>query len=323
MRIAFFGSGEFGIPTYRSLKGDGHEIVLVVSQPPRPAGRGREVQPTPLAAHAMGDGARVLTPADVNAPEVLAALREARADLAYVVAFGQKVGAAVRESFPVGIVNLHGSLLPAYRGAAPVQWAVIRGEPRTGVTVFRLVEEMDAGPILAQRETAIGEDETADELHDRLARIGCDCVRAALERLARRPDDAGDPQDASRATRARKLTKADGVVDFARPAEVVARRVNGLWSWPGAGCRFRSADGTRDEAVVLARARFDPAGRHAGAAIPGTIGETLTVATGRGAIELLEIKPAGGRVMDWQSFVNGRHVRPGDRFIGAEGGPRD
>lgn len=315
LRVLFFGSGEFAIPTFRSLRSDGHAIVGVVSQPPRPAGRGKALQPTPLAAFASEAGFDVLTPADVNAPQVLAGLRELRADLGYVAAFGQKLGADLLTMFPVGIINLHGSLLPAWRGAAPVQRAVLNGDRETGVTIFRIVEKMDAGPILAQRRTAIVPDETADDLLDRLARIGCDCLRAALERLAANPGDPGDPQDPAGVTLAPKLRKSDGYADFSLSPRRAAARINGLWSWPAAACRFISADGRRDEAVLIARAR--PAEMDAPSADPpGVVSGSLRVAVTGGEIELLEVRPVGGRLMDWQSFVNGRHVKPGDRFIG-------
>jgi len=313
MRVIFFGSGDFGIPTFRWLREEGHEVLAVVSQPDRPAGRGKGLHKTPMREYAESAGVRVLTPTDVNAAEVVEEIRGLRADLGYVAAFGQKIGREVLMMFPVGIVNLHGSRLPALRGAAPVQWAVINGDAETGVTIFRLVEKMDAGPILAQRRTAIGVDETADDLLQRLSRIGCDCLEGALARLALDPNDPGDPQDESRVTLAPKLKKADGAVDFGQPAGVIAARINGLWSWPGAACRFVSADGKRDEVVVLARARPSESPGRGG--VPGIVGEVLTVGTGTGELELLEIKPAGGKLMDWRSFVNGRHVKPGDRFV--------
>jgi methionyl-tRNA formyltransferase len=316
MRVVVFGSGEFAIPTLRSIAADGHEIVGVVSRPDHPRGRGKTSQPTPLKAAAVDMGFDVLTPPDVNAPEVIRQMRRYGADLAYVAAFGQKIGEAVRSLFPVAIVNLHGSLLPALRGAAPVQWAVINGDHHAGVTVFRLVEKMDAGPILVQRRTTIGDDETADELHDRLARIGCDAVRAALELLEADPKAPGTPQDASLATTAPKLRKEDGRIRFDVSARGLARRVCGLWPWPGALCEYRSADGARRHPVTLARARCAPiAVKRPPAARPGTLDDILHLWAGDGLVEILEIKPAGGRCMSWQDFVNGRHVKPGDGFF--------
>ncbi|RIK66306.1 MAG: methionyl-tRNA formyltransferase [Planctomycetota bacterium] len=320
MRILFLGSGEFAIPTLRSITHDGHEVVAVISQPDKPRGRGKGVTPTPVKNEAMELGLPVLTPENVNAPEVVGRIRSLGAELAYVAAFGQKIGAELLGAFPAGIVNLHGSLLPAYRGAAPIQRAVMNGEEETGVTVFRLVEKMDAGPVLVRRRTGIGPDETADELHDRLSRIGCDAVRATLEILQKDPDIPGEEQDHARATMAPKLTKAEGRIHFNMPARKLAAIIRGLWSWPGANCRFQSADGRRDEIVTLARAvaytiRTRPAESPDEV---GRINDMMRVQAADADLEILQIKPAGGRLMDWQDYVNGRHVAEGDRFVPIE-----
>lgn len=323
MRILFFGSGEFGIPTFRSIAKDGHEIVAAVTQPDRVRGRGKEVSPTPLKAEALAAGVPVHSPQDVNAADVVAQLKAYRAELAYVAAFGQKIGHELLNGFPVGIINLHGSLLPQLRGAAPVQRAVMNGLDETGVTIFRLVSRMDAGPILVQRRTGIGADETADELHDRLARIGCDAARATLDMLAADPTTPGTPQDESMATLAPKLTKGEGRITFDAKARELTDRIRGLWSWPGAQCRFVSHDGRRDEQITLARAvPYD--GRSAPAKAPGEIGrvtEMMGVQLADGEMMILELKPAGGRLMTWQDFVNGRHVVAGDRFVPIENTP--
>lgn len=319
MRILFFGSGEFAIPTLRSIADGGHEIAAVVTQPDRPRGRGKEMSPTPVKSAAIDRGLSVLATDDVNGAEITENLKSLSADLAYVAAFGQKIGKELLSAFPVGIVNLHASLLPALRGAAPINWAIINGDEETGVTVFRLVEKMDAGPILVQRSTVIGDVETADELHDRLARIGCDAVRATLELLAAQPDTPGTPQDPAKATIAPKLSKNDGHIAFDQPAAQLANRILGLWSWPGAACRYCSADGRRDEIVTLARARpYEGRTTPAGAEEAGRITDVLSVRAADGELEILEIKPAGGRLMPWQDFVNGRHVAEGDRLMPIE-----
>ncbi|MCB9851607.1 MAG: methionyl-tRNA formyltransferase [Phycisphaerales bacterium] len=321
MRIVFFGSSEFAIPTFDSIRGDGHDIPLVVSQPDKPQGRGKKLTPTPLKAAALEECIPVITPENVNAPEVVAQIRECRADLGYVVAFGQFLARELRESvFPAGMVNLHGSVLPALRGAAPIQWSVINGSGEAGVTTFRIVKEMDAGPILITRRTAINEDETSSDLHDRLARIGCDAVRETIKLLETDPKTPGEPQDHSLATIAPKLQKSDGFIRFDFSARALCSRINGLWDWPGAVCRFVSADGKRDERVTIARVR-PYEGRTQAAANDdelGRISETMAVQARDGAIEILEIKPAGKNLMPWPDFVNGRRVRPGDRFLPVE-----
>ncbi|MCG8409581.1 MAG: methionyl-tRNA formyltransferase [Phycisphaerales bacterium] len=317
MRILFFGSGEFAIPTFDSIRSDGHDIVTVVTQPDKARGRGKTPKPTPIKAAALEANVPVVSPEDVNVPDVVEHLKSLKADLAYVAAFGQKIGGELLDAFPAGMINLHGSLLPALRGAAPIQWSVINGDTEAGVTVFRLVEKMDAGPIITQRSTAIGSDETADELHDRLARIGCDAVRDALKLLDANPNLPGTQQDASKITFAPKLKKTDGQIAFDQPVQSLAHRICGLWSWPGATCRFQSADGKRDESVTLARAvpyegkTSKPASRHD----VGRISNVMSVQTLDSELAILEIKPAGGKLMSWRDYVNGRHVQPGDRFV--------
>lgn len=317
MRILFLGSSDFSLPTFDSLRADGHEIVAVVTQPDKARGRGRQLAPTPVKAAAVEAGIPVLTPEKINVPDVVTAIKALNADLAYTAAFGQKIGRDLLMAFPAGIINLHPSLLPALRGAAPVQWSVINGDEETGVTIFRLVAEMDAGPILIQRRTAIKPDETADELLARLARVGCDAVRAAIELLQADPLTPGTPQDSAGVTFGPKLKKEDGFIRFDWPVAKLASRIRGLWSWPGAICRFVSASGTRDEQVTLARA-VPYEGQAAPAASPDDLGRITDMLAVQGIdreMTILEIKPANGKLMDWRSFVNGRHVRPGDRLI--------
>ena len=315
MDLVFLGSSEFGVPVLRSLLHDGHHVSLVITQPDRPKGRGRRPAPTPIKALAVEQGLPVIAPPKVNDPAVVRKILDTGARLGVVVAFGQMIGRAIRDGLPSGCVNLHGSLLPKYRGAAPVNWAIINGETTTGVTVFRLVREMDAGPMLITRSTAIGDEETADDLHWRLARIGCDAVRETLKLFADGAEPAGEPQDQSAVSLAPKLTKADGLIRFDVSALHLARRINGLSTWPGARCLFCSGDGGRREPVTLIRAVHadaDPAGDVPGP--PGTIAKGWDVQAANGHVQILEIQPAGRRIMEWDDFVNGRHVRPGDRF---------
>lgn len=317
MRIVFFGSGEFAVPTLDSITGDGHEVPLVVTQPDRPAGRGRKAQPTPVKAAALEKGLTAITPPNVNESYVVQQIRDCKADLGYVAAFGQKIGRELLfEIFPAGMVNLHGSLLPALRGAAPIQWSVINGDEEAGVTVFRIVEKMDAGPILIKRRTRIGEDETSSDLHDRLARIGCDAVRETIKILEKDPIAPGEEQDLSKVTIAPKLKKADGNIHFDMPAAALVRRINGLWSWPGARCLFVSSDGGRREEVTLARVRAYEGENKAARSDDelGRITEMMGVQARDAAIMPLEIKPAGKKLMAWQDYVNGRHIVAGDRF---------
>jgi len=344
MRIVYFGSGQFAVPILQAVLGAGHEVAAVVTQPDRPAGRGRKIQPTPVRQIARERGLRVMAVEKVNEPAVTQEILGLGARIGVVAAFGQKIGKGLLEGFPAGLINAHASLLPRYRGAAPVNWAILNGEDETGVTVFRLVEAMDAGPVLVMRRTAIRPAETAEELEARLSNLASDAVLTALAMFEAGDNPPMTAQDESKATRAPKLSRKDGYVDFTQSAKVAACRVCGLWPWPGAACDFVKADGSRRERVILCRAAAvlneglrtqAPAGKlpgvpgettkaladnltvalgRADGPPPGTILADLTVQTGQGAMRICEIKPAGGRRMTFEEFARGRRVTAGDRF---------
>ena len=315
MRIVFLGTGDFAVPALRALVHAGHAIVAAVSQPDRPAGRGRTPRPTPMRLAADELGLRHIQAENVNALDVAAVF--GGAEIGAVAAFGQKLGPRVLASLPRGFVNIHGSLLPKYRGAAPYQRAIIDGEQSTGVTVFQLNEKWDAGAILAARATPIGDRETADELHDRLAVLGAELIVATLADI-----EAGRarplPQNPANATRAPKLSKADGTVDWSQPARRVVRRIHGLWSWPAAACLFVSRSG-RQERVLLARAEVaDETTPPSPAFPPGAFWDDLTVQTGQGRVRLLAVQPAGGKLMPFKAFANGRRIAPPDRLLAVQ-----
>jgi len=313
MRILFLGSGEFAVPTLRHLAQSIHELPLVITQPARPSGRGRRTTPTPLCQAAIELELETLEVEDINAPEIVARIQALDTRLGLAIAFGQKIGPELLESMPGGCINLHASLLPKYRGAAPINWAVVRGEERTGCTVFQIVEPMDAGPVFVSRWTAIRPEETAGELHDRLAGIGVDAVDAALALFDEGAIPQGTPQVDAEATRAPKLKKADGYIRFDRPAAEVIRHIHGMTPWPGAAARYQSDD-DRWEKVNIARVRRAEVPGSPTIA-PGTLDERRFVATDDAFIEILEIKPSSGRIMTWPDYVNGRHVAAGDQFL--------
>ncbi len=310
MRVVYFGSGAFAVPSLRWLINSPHEIALVVTQPDRPAGRGKKTTPTAVAAKAAEHGLDVARFANANEPSFVQRLRALKADFGITAAFGQKMSRELLDSFGHGCFNLHASLLPKFRGAAPIHRAILEGEEKTGVSTFRIVEKMDAGPILVQRQTQIGPEETASELHDRLAGIGCDALDATLQLLEEDLDCPGEPQDETKVTYAPKLKKEDGYLRFDESAEDIARRCRAMWSWPGGHCRYVAASG---KAVEVTLASVTPLPTEA-QENPGTITQTLTVAAGKGSLEIHSLKPAGKRLMSWQDFVNGRHVKPGDRL---------
>lgn len=311
MRMVFLGTGQFGVPALHDLCRAGHEVVAAVSQPDRPAGRGRRVRPSFIHAAADQLGIPHVQTDDVNALDPTECFRDA--DIAVVAAFGQKIGRPLLAALPQGMINAHASLLPKYRGAAPFQWAILNGEQTTGVTVFQLDADWDAGPILGTRETPIGGTETAVELHARLSRLGAELLVEIVAQI-----EAGTasprPQGAACASRAPKLTRADSLIDFAANVFHVKRRILGLWSWPAATCTLHVPE---REPLRLQLARADVAHESTeptDAHPPGTLLDDLTVQTGCGRLQLLELKPAGGRLMSFESFANGRRLKPPARL---------
>lgn len=302
MRIVFFGSGAFGVPTLDALIAQ-HEVVLVVSQPDRPAGRGKVMTPTPLAARAAELGLRVIKPEDVNEVETREMIRGLHAEAWIVIAFGQKLSRELLEN--VFAINLHGSLLPAYRGAAPIQRAVMDGRAETGVSVISLAERMDAGLVYATASLPIGPRATSDEVHDQLSLLGPAVMADVLARYAA-GTLVGVPQDESKATRARKLSKSEATIDLAEIDAPTARaRINGLNSWPG--CTVLIGD----VPVKLLRV-VDCADAGAARGAPGVFGPEGVIATRSGSIQVMEIQPVGKRAMPIGEFLSGR-----SRLIGS------
>jgi methionyl-tRNA formyltransferase len=322
VRVVFMGSPDFAVPSLEALLArPGIEVVLVVTQPDKPAGRGAHVTAPPVKVTAERAGIPVLQPKSARPPEVAEALRATGAELGVVVAYGKILPRAVLEAFPRGCINVHGSLLPRYRGAAPIQWAVIDGLSETGVSIMQLDVGMDTGPVLLERRTPIGPRETAGELFARLAPMGAAALVEAIDGLV-----AGTlvarPQDTVGASHAPMLSKADGAIDFTRPAAQVAARVRGVDPWPGAIATLR------DQTVKLfgAIAVDDPGAGpstdsmtrgDADAAAPGTViaadaTRGLVVACGDGAVAIAELQAPGRKRMSAAQFATGRGVAVGD-----------
>jgi methionyl-tRNA formyltransferase len=302
LSIIFCGSGEFGLPTLRALIESGYQILHVFTQPDRPAGRGRKLTPTPIGQFAIDQHLTVTRTADINAEPL------PPADLVVVIAFGQKIAEHVTKHARLGAVNLHGSRLPKFRGAAPVQAAILAGEKITGNSIIRLAAKMDAGAVLGMSEISIGELETAGEVHDRLAADGAPLMIRVLEELATGRATETE-QDHSRATLARKLSRESARIDWSRPAADIARQIRGLYPWPA--CHVKILDGDR----ALARATLVRA-RPIASSDPSSAGEITssgTIAATDGAVEVVELQPEGGRVMSLASFRNGHPWKPGLR----------
>lgn len=309
MRVLFCGSGTFALPTFRAILQSDHDLRAVITQPPRPAGRGRAPAPTPIAAQAHQADIETLAVENINDPDVVAQIRAFDAGAMVVAEFGQFIGARARQAVGLDTFNLHGSILPELRGAGPVNWAIIRGYTVTGVSTFSLVDTFDAGEVYLTAETPIGPDERADELRARLADLGAQLVLdtlAALEDGSARPE----PQDDLRATFAPKLTKADGHLDFAQPAGALVNRIRGTWPWPGGRAEYRRPNG-KTIGVTFARATAEPTPTDAP---PGTVLPDGAIATAQGTIRPAEVKPAGKRLMDWTAFCNGYQATAGGCF---------
>ena len=300
--LIFSSAGEFGLPTLRALIDAGHQIIQVISQPDRPAGRGRTMTPTPIAAFAVSQGLPLLKTANINSETL------PPADAMIVIAFGQKIGESAVHHPRLGSVNLHASILPKYRGAAPINWAIINGERVAGNSVIRLAPKMDAGAVLGQSSLDVGELETAGELHDRLAADGAPLMLNVLAQLA-----AGTavetPQDESQATIAPKMSRESSKLDFTRPAADIANRIRGMYPWPGCRLRLLDAGSSETARVTLVRAR--PAA--GSGAAPGTILGDGRIATGDRAIEIVDLQPEGKRPMSLAAFRNGHRWDAGMR----------
>lgn len=308
MRVVFMGSPEFAVPCLRALAAK-HEVALVVSQPDKPAGRGSQLTAPAVKLAALELGLPIAQPKSARTGELRDALAATNAELAVVVAYGKILPLPVLVALPRGCINVHGSLLPRYRGAAPVQWSVINGDAETGVSIMQLDEGMDTGPVLLERRTPIDPDETSGELMARLAPIGAAALLEAIEGLT-----AGTlyplQQDHSKATHARMLDKTDGAIDFARPAHLVASRIRGVDPWPGARAKLR------DQVVKLFRARPSDGRADASSPAAGTVLAVDTtgahIATSDGAIVVREIQAPGRKRLTAQQFAAGRGIAVGD-----------
>jgi methionyl-tRNA formyltransferase len=314
MKLIFFGSPDFAVPSLRGLHAAGHAILLVVTRPDRPRGRSRQPQPTEVKDAACELGLPVYQPRRAGEPEAVERVRSAGADLAVVVAYGEILTPEMLAAPGGGFINVHASLLPDYRGAAPINWAIIRGESQTGVTVQRVVPALDMGAVLAQRQVDIGADETAGELSDRLAVLGAEAVVDVVGRLAAGEAVPETEQGGGNGFVARRLRKSDGRIDWTLSPEQMRNRIRGLSPWPGAFCQFRGRG--RTERVTVMRADAVPAGPEA--AEPGEVlqagDDGITVKAGDGCLRILELQPAGKRPMAAADFVRGRRVRAGDMF---------
>jgi methionyl-tRNA formyltransferase len=316
MNIVYLGSGQFGLPCLDAIAQSSHKIALVITQPAQPAGRGRKLAHTPAANWAFEQSIPVIETPDINTAEIIEKLNWYSPNLIVVIAFGQKISKEVIDVGPKGAINVHASLLPKYRGAAPINWAIVNGELETGISIITIAQKIDAGDVLAWAKTPIEWDETADELGQRLAKLAAPLLVTAIDQIA-----AGSAkytkQDDTQATRAPKLKKSDGFLDFSEPAEALFRKILGFWPWPGATAVYIAKKSGRIEKVTLAKAEILKTPNPENLP-PGTIDENLNVVCGQNRLQILQLKPENSRLMSYADFVNGRRILPGDRFVKIE-----
>jgi methionyl-tRNA formyltransferase len=305
LRVVFMGTPAFAVPTLSEILGAGHEVVAVYAQPPRPAGRGMEARKSPVQAFAEASGLPVLTPARLKGPAEQQAFAAHGADVAVVVAYGLILPPPILSAPRHGCLNLHASALPRWRGAAPMQRAIMTGDTETAVMVMRMDERLDTGPVCLAERVAIGPDATAGELHDELAQRGASLMVRALAALERGSLMA-TPQPAEGITYAAKIDKAEARLDFSRPASAVHNLIRALSPFPGAW--FEAASGGRRERIKVLRSRLAE-----GQGEPGEIlDDALTVACGEGAVRLLEVQRAGRRATSAAEFLRGFPLQKGD-----------
>ncbi len=305
MRVVFLGTPVFAVPTLEAIVRAGHTVIAVITQPDRPKGRGQELFASPVKQTAMRLGVPVYQPERIRRPEAQSHLSSLAPEIMVVVGYGQIIPQSVIDLAPRGIVNVHASLLPKYRGAAPIQWAIVNGETRTGVTTMQINAGLDTGDILLARETEIGPEETAIELGARLAPMGAELLVETLEGLARGVVEPRK-QDDAQASLAPILKKEDGAIAWTEPAAAIHNRVRGLLPWPGAYTRFRGQRLHIWRARVAGeRTTFAP-GR-----VVGSSGFRVAASDG-GVLELIEVQLEGRKRMTAEAFANGQRLNEND-----------
>ncbi|SPE41333.1 10-formyltetrahydrofolate:L-methionyl-tRNA(fMet) N-formyltransferase [Candidatus Sulfopaludibacter sp. SbA3] len=301
MRLVFLGTPAFAVPTLEQMVAAGHDVAAVVTQPDRPRGRGQQLAAPPVKETAVRFGIPVYQPERVRRPEALEYLRTLAPQAMVVVGYGQIIPQSVIDLAPLGIINVHGSLLPKYRGAGPIQWAIVRGETRTGVTTMRIDAGLDTGEMLLKAETEIGTEENAVELGRRLAAMGAELLVRTLDGLAS-GEIMGEKQDDSAATYAPLLKKEDGAIDWNRPAREIHNQVRGLQPWPGAYTSFRG------QKLHLWRTRVAEGMGEPGGGGPVLSARPLVVQCGSGSLELLDVQMEGRKRVPAGDFANGQRL---------------
>ena len=314
MRLVMMGTGPFAVPTFGELYATSHTVVALVTSPLRPA-RGAEPAPGSFIREvALQHGTPIFDPQDVNSPESRAHLGTYQADLLVTCDYGQILTGETLATARLGGINLHASLLPKYRGAAPINWALYYGETETGVTVIHMTPQVDAGPCIAQLATPIGPAETAPQLEARLAELGAELARQTIDALGMGPMQAL-PQDPTLASKAPRLKKTDGAIDWSRPAAAIGNQIRAFEPWPKCYTYWHRAAGAPVRLIVGPIEAIDAPPT---VAEPGTVleaaGDRILIATGHQAARLTQLQPAGKRPLGIEDFLRGYRVQVGDRL---------
>jgi methionyl-tRNA formyltransferase len=317
LRVVFFGTPDFAVPTLEALHRSRHQVVGVVTQPDRARGRGHHSQASPVKQLSDRLGLAVLQPQRLRDEAFLDTFRSLDADLGVVAAYGKILTDAVLAVPALGLINVHASLLPKFRGAAPIHRAVMAGEPATGVTIMRVVKALDAGPMIAKATRPIGNDETSADVEHDIARLGADLLVEAVAAIAEgRASET--PQDESEATYAHKIEKTDGIIDWSRPARDIHNQIRGLHPWPHA---YSDLQGER---TILLRSEVEGE-RHGPHIDPGTVldarPDRFAVQAGVGIVRLLTLQREGRRPVTAREFLAGRRIEPGARFVSSRMAP--
>ncbi len=318
LRLVVMGTGPFAVPMFRALLASSHEIIALATRPDRPV-HGKQSAPQNLMRDlAREHGLEVFEPPDINSGYAVDRLRRWTPELLVVCDYGQILSPQALETARLGGVNLHGSLLPRYRGAAPIQWAIYHGETESGVTVIQMTQGLDAGPALVQKRLAIDPDETAAQLEPRLSELGVGAVVEAIE-LLQTGQSGGIPQDSAQATKAPRLKKTDGAIDWNRTASEIRNQFRAFEPWPKTYTFWRSGDGAPMR-LILEQVTVEAAPEVAerSAQPPGTVliadGPSLVIACGVDALSIQRLQPAGKRSMAVEEFLRGQRVKAGDHF---------
>jgi methionyl-tRNA formyltransferase len=317
MRILYFGSAQFGVPCLEAIHQSDHDLVGAFTQPARPAGRHRShPKPTDVAIWCEKNDIPCIEARNINAPDMVEKIASFGADLLVVIAFGQKIGPDVINMHTQGAINVHGSLLPKYRGAAPIHWAIMNGETETGITIITLADRMDAGLMLATGKIQITHEDTVKTVHDRLSDISAPVLLKTITQIVDGTATYTE-QDEALVTKAPKLQRKHGYIDWNRPALSIVDQIHALWPWPGAQSTYVCSKTGKSWRVSISKAQVvDQIDNESG--VTGSFDENLHVICGKNALKIIELKPAGSHLMDFQAYVNGHQCSKGDLFISDE-----